>query len=377
MNGSPQSRDRVVLGMTLHNNAPRLPEAAASILAQSYRQFSLLMLDDASSDDTERIARGIAASDGRARYFRHQQRAGMIPTWREVFQRAMELQPAAEYFAWVSDHDRWHPQWLGEMVHALDGSASVVLAYPMTQRMEPDGTPVEKDLRVFQTVGLTTTAERWREFCLNGVGSGDMVYGLMRVAALRAAGVFREVMNPDRLLIAELTLQGQIRQVPEVLWVRRRSSVASIERQRVTLLAGPPPRGFSWPATLQHAYVISREYLRSPAPPVKLPAAQLLRMLAFYQLTSLARTFRKTGASKQIDRTAEQAAFAAKVAKKRARVLTADAIDGAGTAWIRFGRHRRKLAYETGFMLRKLASKARRLRQRARYRVGSALRSIK
>jgi hypothetical protein len=263
------------------------------------------------------------------------------------------------------------------MVRALDGNAAVVLAYPMTQRMEPDGTPVEKDLRVFQTVGLTTAAERWREFCLKGVGSGDMVYGLMRVAALRAAGVFREVMNPDRLLIAELTLQGQIQQVPEVLWVRRRSSVASIARQRVTLLAGPLPRWFSWPATLQHTYVIAREYLRSPAPPVKIPASQLLPMLAFYELTSLSRTIRKTDASKQIDRTAEQAAFAAKVAKKRARVLTADAIDGAGTAWIRLGRHRRKLAYETGFLLRKLASKGRRLRQRARYRLGTALRSIK
>jgi glycosyltransferase involved in cell wall biosynthesis len=377
MTAGPTASRRVVLGMTLHNNARHLPDAAASILGQSYRDFSLLMLDDASSDDTPRIARAIVASDDRVTYVRHEQRAGMIPTWREVAEAAIREHPSAEYFAWVSDHDRWDPRWLGEMVHVLDANPAVVLAYPMTRRMEPDGTPVEKDRRVFQTAGLTGVADRWREFCLRGIGSGDMVYGLMRIPALHAAGIFREVMNPDRLLIAELTLQGQIHQVPEPLWIRRRSAVASIARQRTTLLAGRTPRWFSWPSTLQHAYIITREYLRSPQRPVTLPALQLVRMLAFYQVTSLTRTFRKTDTSKQIDRTAEQAAFAAKMTGRRARVLMADAANGVETAWVRFGRNRRKVVYETGFLLRKLASKGRRWRRRARFKLGTALRSIK
>ena len=199
--------------MTLYNNARHLPDAAAALLAQSYRNFALVMLDDASSDETPAVARTFGAGDERIRYFRHDERAGMIPTWREVVQIATRDFPSAEYFAWVSDHDRWHPQWLARLVAQLDANPSVVLAYPMTQRMEPDGTPVEKDVRVFQTIGLSEVSDRWREFCRRGVGSGDMVYGLMRVPALRAAGIFRDVMNPDRLLIAELTLQGPIAQV--------------------------------------------------------------------------------------------------------------------------------------------------------------------
>ena len=66
-----------------------------------------------------------------------------------------------------------------------------------------------------------------------------MVYGLMRLDALQAAGIFRRVLRPDRLLMAELTLQRRFRQVPEVLWFRRQSETASVERQRATLvLAG-------------------------------------------------------------------------------------------------------------------------------------------
>ena len=197
----------------------------------------------------------------------------MIPTWREVAEIAIREYPSAEYFAWVSDHDQWHSRWLAEMVHALDSNPAAVLAYPMTKRLEPDGTPVEKDLRVFQTAGLTRVADRWREFCLKGIGSGDMVYGLMRVPLCAQRVSSARVMNPDRLLIAELTLQGQIQRVPEVLWVRRRSAVASITRQRITLLAGnyAPHGSRGHPCcstrTISRANIFDRR-----SPPVRLPA---------------------------------------------------------------------------------------------------------
>jgi hypothetical protein len=363
--------------MTLHNNARHLPDAAASLAAQSYRDFALVMLDDASVDHTPEIAQAFAAKDERIRYVRHHERAGMIPTWREVVQIGTRDVPSAEYFAWVSDHDRWHPQWLARLVETLDSNPSVVLAYPLTQRMEADGTPVEKDLRMFQTVGLANVEDRWREFCQKGVGSGDMVYGLMRVAPLHAAGIFRDVMNPDRLLIAELTLQGPIAQVQEPLWVRRRSIVASIARQRSTLIAGPTPAWFAWPPTLQHAYVITREYAQSPHPPVRIRTVTLVRMLARYQTSSLWRTYRKTDAAKQLDRTSEQVTFASKVARKQMRVFVADAANSVAVAWVRLGRQRRKLAYEAAFWLRKVASRTRRVQQRARFKVATALRRVR
>ena len=363
--------------MTLHNNARHLPDAAASLLAQSYRDFALVMLDDGSTDETPAIAETLAANDARITYVRHEHRRGMVPTWHEVFEVATREHPSAEYFAWVSDHDHWHAHWLSRLVEALEAHPSVLLAYPMTQRMEADGTPVDKELRVFQTVGLSQVADRWREFCHNGVGSGDMVYGLMRVKALRAAGIFREVLNPDRLLIAELTLRGEILQVQEPLWVRRRSAVASIARQRSTLIAGASPARFRWPATLQHAYAIARDYSRSGQKRYGIPPHTLAGMLMRYQLTSFWRTFRKTDTSKQVSRTSEHVAFAAKVTSKHARVVLADAVHGVAVAWSRLGRRRRKLAYESAFLLNKLASRTRRLRQRARFKVGTALRRVR
>jgi glycosyltransferase involved in cell wall biosynthesis len=287
---------RVVLGMTLYNNADHLRHALDSILAQTVGDFRLLLLDDASSDGTEAIAREYESRDPRVVYARHPERRAMIATWREVAESAAQY-PSAEFFAWVSDHDWWHPRWLERLVSELDADASAVLAYPITRRMSQGGVDLEKGPRLFDTAACGTLDDRWRHFCREGVGSGDMVYGLARLAALRRAGIFRPVLRPDRLLMAELTLQGRIRQVPEVLWYRRQSTGTSVERQRSTLMvAGTEPRGFFWPPWYQHSLVLWREYARAGADPA-LSRGTWMRMVLGYQVSYALRHFRKTDTS--------------------------------------------------------------------------------
>ncbi len=312
---SESASPRVVLGMTLYNNAEHLREASTSLLGQTYDDFILVMVDDGSHDDTESVARAIAAIDSRVRYYRHAERQGMVPTWREAFERATAACPTAEYFAWVSDHDVWSPSWLATLVDKLDAHHKTVLMYPTAPRIDEQGTIVDKTPRTFDTAGLNQMADRWEKFCWEGVGSGDMVYGLVRVASLRQAGVFRPVLNPDRLLIAELALQGQIRQVPTPLWFRRQSGEASVARQRQTLFAGELPPGFGLPPALQHARVLKREYgQRRPGHP------HVTAGMRFTYVTASAwRAFRKTDTSKSLGRGVDNLHFLKKLAKKVVR----------------------------------------------------------
>jgi glycosyltransferase involved in cell wall biosynthesis len=180
--------------MTLYNNVTHVREATDSILAQTFGDFALLMLDDGSTAEVETIARDYERRDSRVQYFRHQQRQGMVPTWKDVVEIARREFPGAEYFAWVSDHDRWDVQWLARMIGELDAHPDAVLAYPQTLRIDEDGALVDKEPRIFETSGIANPHERWRRFSWNGFGSGDMVYGLMRVRALEAAGIFRPVI---------------------------------------------------------------------------------------------------------------------------------------------------------------------------------------
>jgi len=254
-------------------------------------------------------------------------------TWKEVAATARREHPRAEYFAWVSDHDRWNPRWLARMVAELDSHPEAVLAYPQTLRIAERGGTTDKEPRVFDTSEVRDRDERWRRFCWSGFGSGDMVYGLMRFRALEAAGIFRPVLNPDRLLIAELTLQGQIRQVQEPLWSRRQSSQASVARQSVSLFAGATPARFGWPPSLQHAVVLRREGV---------PAS----MVATYVIASGWRATRKTDTSKRIGRGVDNMHFVKRVIRKGFHHAVYYTLVGARTFAGRSRRISRKILYE-------------------------------
>ena len=341
---SPRTQSpKVALGMTLYNKAEYLREAIESLLAQTYADFLLVLLDDASTDGTEAIAREYEARDPRVRYFRHAERQAMIATWFDVAGVARRECPSAGYFAWVSDHDRWHPQWLARLVATLDAEPGAVLAYPLTRRLEREGGEIDKRPRLFATPPEADRAERWRQFCRSGIGAGDMVYGLMRFEALRQAGTFRRVLRPDRLLIAELTLIGHIRQVPDVLWFRRNVGSASIERQPETLVrAGDEPRWFTAPPPFQHGIALWRHYVRATPRPLPIGRAAWLAMIARYQVFYAWRTFRKSETSRAIDRALDGLQWLKKQVRHHYHHLVYHTLVGSRVAWartIRFLRH--------------------------------------
>jgi len=320
--------------MTLYNNARHLREATESLLNQTHSDFALLMLDDGPSGESEQIAREYERHDRRVRYWRHAERRGMVPTWREVVEIARREHPSAEYFAWVSDHDRWAPRWLARMVEELDAHPEAVLAYPQTLRVDDAGALIDKEPRAFDTAGIANARDRWRRFSWSGYGSGDIVYGLMRRSALETAGIFPSVLNPDRLLVAELTQLGEIRQVAEPLWYRRQTGGASVERQRQSLFAASPPPRFHWPPSLQHAVLLRRTGFS-------------LSMIATYVLASSWRATRKTETSKSIGRGVDNVHFVKKLAKK--------------------GFHH--AVYYTLVSVRKIAGKSRRVSRKAIYEI--------
>lgn len=245
---------RVIIGAPLYNHAAEFRESLESILGQTYRDFGLVLVDDCSTDGTETIGREYAALDPRVVYEQNGGRLGMIGNWRRAFDLAAERFPGAEYFAWASDHDLWHPRWLEALVHTLDRHPETVLAYPLNRRIGPDGEVITGKLPwQFDTAGIRDLAARFR-LTLRYMSAGNMIYGLARVEAVKNAGVFRHVLVPDRLLLMELALRGEFRQVPEVLWFRRwYGRIFSLRRQRTSFFPNGRPLYAYVPWWISHA----------------------------------------------------------------------------------------------------------------------------
>lgn len=161
-----------------HNRAELLRRAVASVLAQSFRDFEIVIIDDASDDDT----RGAVAShsDGRIRYFRNPQNRG-----EGASRNAGIARSAGEYIAFIDDDDAWLPEKLEAQVKLLDRcSAKVGGVYCGYHRVDRESgaiiattLPERKgaiytDLRERNWVGSPSTVLLRRE-CFDKVGRFD------------------------------------------------------------------------------------------------------------------------------------------------------------------------------------------------------------
>jgi glycosyltransferase involved in cell wall biosynthesis len=277
--------NRTVIGIPLYNQSELLPEALESLLEQTRRDYALVLVDDSDDPAVEAVVRRYAALDPeRVHYERNPRRLGMLANWRRAFALATARHPQAVYFAWGSDHDVWHPLWLERLAGVLDRDAGAVAAYPHTWRIGPGG----RVLRLpwsFDTREEHRRGVRFKRASLSMV-AGDMVYALFRIDALRRAGVFRAVVQPDRLLLAELALQGRFVQVPEVLWYRRRLGLKpTVARQRHTLFGERRPAYVLVPWQIQHVAAIAvNTGLRGDAEPGISRAGGLAAAVQYAQL---------------------------------------------------------------------------------------------
>lgn len=92
--------------MSVYNGASTLEKAAASILAQTYRDLELILCDDASTDGTWRIMQRIAASDARVTIFQNETNLGLGASLNRCLSRAQGKYIARQDADDLSDPDR-------------------------------------------------------------------------------------------------------------------------------------------------------------------------------------------------------------------------------------------------------------------------------
>jgi glycosyltransferase involved in cell wall biosynthesis len=258
------SAARVAIGLPSYNGEAFVEAAIESLLTQTHEDFVLVLLDDVSSDRTPELARRYVELDPRVRFAENEHRLGLVGSWNRAFELATAAAPRAEYFAWGSDHDLWHPRWLETLVAELDGSDQAVLAYPLRDCIDHRGRALDVAPRMFETSSVAGRRDRLRE-ALKHMSAGNMVYGLYRVEALRACGLLPYLIVPDRFLLSQLALAGEFRQARAVLWHRRYKAdeQASVGRQRRSFYPGRVPWSSYLPWPVTHTALMTRKLLTS------------------------------------------------------------------------------------------------------------------
>lgn len=204
---------RVSVGLAVYNGEPFLRQAIESILAQTYRDFELILSDNASADRTAEICREYAARDSRIRYHRNPTNIGGVNNENQTF--AMSR---GAYFRLAAHDDVCAPTLLERCVEVLDSRPEVVLCHSAMVEIDAVG----KELRVRNGTEGTSARphQRFRELSWRYYPC-EATYGLIRSEVLRKTRLQQNYTGSDRVLLCELGLLGPFHLITEPLFYKR------------------------------------------------------------------------------------------------------------------------------------------------------------
>jgi len=129
------NRPLVSIGIPVFNGQNFLAQTLDSFLAQDYENFEVIILDNISADDTQKICQSYAKKDSRIRYFLDDTRVDVMEGHKRVSGYAK-----GEFYLIACDDDVYAPSYISKLMNIMLSDPKVGLVYSGLGHIYPDGT---------------------------------------------------------------------------------------------------------------------------------------------------------------------------------------------------------------------------------------------
>ncbi|AJM91274.1 glycosyltransferase family 2 protein [Nitrosopumilus piranensis] len=207
------------IGLPVYNGEKSIEKSINSLLNQTFTDFELIISDNASNDNTEKICREYAKKDSRIKYYRQDKNIGFIKNYEYVLKQSEK-----KYFMFTSDHDIKEKTFIEKNIQVLESDPNTVGSIS-----EIDFYGNEKELKIrYRGKGNYKIKEKYRfvhpakgsfqdkfVFYLNFMES-SMLYGIFRRKELQNCIGFHH--QPwDLMVILRILEYGDLHVIDEIL----------------------------------------------------------------------------------------------------------------------------------------------------------------
>lgn len=190
--------------LPVYNGLPHLEAAVLSVLAQSFRDFELLLINDGSIDGSADVCRNIAETDTRVRFVDHSN-VGIVHS----LNRGVELADG-KYIARMDADDLCHPDRFARQISFLDDHPDVVAVGSRQRIIDAEG-----------RVTHSTRGNRWHggtAFPAGGITLCHPSVMFIREAFQQTGGYSEDFhAAEDFALWFEMARYGRICEMPDYL----------------------------------------------------------------------------------------------------------------------------------------------------------------
>lgn len=122
--------------MAAYNAEKTIGHSISSVLDQTYPNFELLVMNDCSTDGTEKLVESFAAKDSRVRLISNEKNSGVSYTRKHGLEEAK-----GEWIAILDSDDAWAPEKLEKQI-ALQEKTNADLLFTGSTFVDADGQPI-------------------------------------------------------------------------------------------------------------------------------------------------------------------------------------------------------------------------------------------
>jgi glycosyltransferase involved in cell wall biosynthesis len=201
----------VTVGIPTYNRSRWLGEAIESVLGQSHKDFTLIVSDNASTDDTGRVVANF--DDPRIEYERAERNIGMTGNFNRLLQLAR-----TDFVMLLCDDDTLHPDHLSMTTGALRQHPTAGAAHTGWQIVDSDGHVVNPQIGVTDST-LSHVFQPRTGFLYQSMEEVPVCFSttMFRRTAILGAGCHREAEVP----LSDFSLMMRIARDWDLVYINR------------------------------------------------------------------------------------------------------------------------------------------------------------
>lgn len=208
--------DLVSVIMPVHNDEKYLHESISSVIAQSYKDWELIIVDDCSTDGSTTIIDEYCKRDNRIKALKTD-----IPSGSPAIPRNIGISNAnGRYISFLDSDDKWNSTKLLRQIECMRNNEGIAIVYSNYRKMDEDGC-LHKN-----TIYAPHSVDYKRLLCGNVIGCLTALYDTRIIGKQ----YFPQCGHEDYVLWLSLLRNGEIAlntNTEEALYRVRNTSVSS------------------------------------------------------------------------------------------------------------------------------------------------------
>jgi glycosyltransferase involved in cell wall biosynthesis len=179
-----ENTSKVSIIIPSYNSGKFLNKAIESVVSQSYRNLEIIIVNDGSIDDTEKIAKNWQEKDKRIRYIRHHKNRGLGAARNTGIKNSQ-----GEYIAFLDADDVWLPQKIEIQLKKLN-ELNADLIFSNWYIWEPEN---DTKIKAFDSDFIKDKKDLLKFFIKKNFGNPSTA--LLKKSSLNIVGLFDESLK--------------------------------------------------------------------------------------------------------------------------------------------------------------------------------------